>query len=341
MQQSFVPVVHAAINGRPHEANTVKQAEGVAAALNDLGYTSEVVRVGLDLTPLRALAHRRPLVVFNLVAAVEGDVRMAPFALAAMERLGLACTGARFEPMVAALSKQRCKELLELARLPTPPWSGSRTPPAGDRLVLVKSDSEHASVGIEPSSVVLAAEALRVIAEREQRFGGRFFAETYVDGREFTIAILEGPEGVEVLPVLEIHFENDPTGKPRILDYDTKWRSSGVAFTHTPIAFGLEEREPALARKLKRLALECWTVFGMSGYGRIDVRVDGAGKPWVIDIDLNPGITRQSGIAAAAEAGGIAYATLVERIVMAALPPVLPGSDEEQGPCLTEVEFRR
>jgi D-alanine-D-alanine ligase len=79
----------------------------------------------------------------------------------------------------------------------------------------------------------------------------------------------------------------------------------------------------------------------MSGYGRIDVRVDGAGKPWVIDIDLNPCITRQAGFAAAAEAGGIAYATLVERIVMAALPPVLPGSDEEQGPCLTEVEFRR
>ena len=318
---SYVPIVHGAIDGRPDEADTIEAAEAICETLRGLGYQSDILHIDLDLTPVEQIVERGPLVVFNLVDALRADLRLQPFVPALLEQLRVPYTGCKFDAIVAAMSKTRSKHLLKAAGIATPAWiDGIRNPLPGDTLVLVKSDSEHASVGIDASSVVLAAEAGAVIRQRESAFGGRFFAEVFIEGREFNVAMVEGAAGPEVLPCPEIQFIDYPDGKPRIVDYDAKWQAETFAYNNTPRAFGIEKSDPKLARKLKRMALECWRIFGLSGYARVDFRVDAMGKPWVIDVNTNPCITADAGFSATASEAGISYPQLIERIVLAALP---------------------
>src|SRR3546814_16493468 len=79
---------------------------------------------------------------------------------------------------------------------------------AGEQ-VIVKSDTEHASLGLDAASVVPAAEARREIAARQQRFGRPFFAEAFIDGREFNLSVLETAGGPRVLPVAELLFSSE------------------------------------------------------------------------------------------------------------------------------------
>src|SRR5262249_11046012 len=88
-----VPGVHAARENRPDEIDTVVAAEAVAGALRSLGYATEIVALAPDLGALDDLPTRRPLAVFNLVDAVDGDGRLAPMVPARLDALGLRYTG--------------------------------------------------------------------------------------------------------------------------------------------------------------------------------------------------------------------------------------------------------
>jgi len=317
----YIPIVHGATDGRPDEADTLEAALAISETLRSLGFASDLVHVGLDFTPVEAMARRKPVAVFNLVEAIQTDLRLQPVVPAILDRLRLPYTGSSFDALVSAMSKVRSKHVLKAASVATPAWiDGIRNPLPDDTMVLVKSDSEHASVGIDSTSVVPAALAQAVIAERERAFGGRFFAEVFIEGREFNVAMLAGPNGPEVLPIPEILFVDYPEGKPQIVDYDAKWSTESFAYNNTPRAFGVEKTDPRLARKLKRMALECWRAFGLAGYARVDFRVDALGKPWVIDVNTNPCITPDAGFAVTASQAGISYPQVIERIVLAALP---------------------
>ena len=320
-RSSYIPVVHGAMDDRPVEADTVEAALAISETLRGLGYQSDLVHVGLNMTPIEDIGRRQPLAVFNLVEAINADFRLQPMAPAIYERLRIPYTGCSFDAIVSAMSKTRSKHVMKAAAIATPAWiDGIRNPLPADTMVLVKSDCEHASIGIDSSSVVMAGEAQRVIREREKSFGGRFFAEVFIEGREFNVAMVEGPGGPLALPIPEIQFIDYPEGKPRIVDYDAKWMVESFAYNNTPRAFGIEKEDPKLARKLKKMALDVWRAFGLSGYARVDFRVDAFGKPWAIDVNTNPCITPDAGFATTASEAGISYPQLIERIVNAALP---------------------
>ena len=231
------------MDDRPDEADTVEAALAISETLRGLGYQSDLVHVGLDMTPIEDMARRQPLAVFNLVEAINADFRLQPMAPAIYERLRIPYTGCSFDAIVSAMSKTRSKHVMKAAAIATPVWiDGIRNPLPADTTVLVKSDSEHASIGIDSSSVVMAGEAQRVIREREAKFGGRFFAEVFIEGREFNVAMVEGPDGPQALPIPEIQFIDYPDGKPRIVDYDAKWMVDSFAYANTPRAFGIEAR---------------------------------------------------------------------------------------------------
>ncbi|MEZ5773414.1 MAG: hypothetical protein R3D33_01500 [Hyphomicrobiaceae bacterium] len=315
-QRSFVPVIHGATGERADEQDTVMAAEAVAASLRRLGYRTQVIGLGLDLRPVKRLAERHPLAVFNLVEALDTDCRTAALVPAMLDRLGLAYTGSRFEALTATASKLRVKQLLAYAGLPTPAWSKSGEGLDPSTRVIVKSVDEHASVGIDQGSIVPAGEAAAEILRRERLFGGSFFAETYVEGREFNISLIAGASGgVEVLPMPEIVFDGYGADRERIVDFDAKWNETSYEYHHTPRLFGVEAREPGLAAELKRIVMACWDLFGIDGYARVDLRVDAAGRPSVIDINTNPCISPDAGLAAAAAESGLPYDALVGRVV--------------------------
>jgi D-alanine-D-alanine ligase len=314
----YLPVLHGAAADRPDEADTIVTAQAIVAALRRLGYRSEAVKLGLDLSAVARLAARRPVLLFNLVEALDGDCALAQIAPAVFDHLGLAYTGSGLAAHHLTLSKTAAKGLLASAGLPTPAWSPDGGGFAADQRVIVKSDSEHASLGLDAASVVPAALARQEILIRQQRFGGRFFAEAYVEGREFNLSVLETPEGPCVLPVAEILFVDFPPDRPRIVDYEAKWQADAFAYANTPRCFDFPAEDAALLAELERLALEAWRLFGLGGYARVDFRVDGAGRPTILEINVNPCLAPDAGFVAAAERAGLDYDSVIGSIVTAA-----------------------
>jgi D-alanine-D-alanine ligase len=315
----FIPVVHAATESRPDEIDTIAAARAVAGAVARLGYATEVIGLTPDLAGLEALVSRRPLLVFNLADAVGGDCRLAPMVPARLDALSLPYTGARTGPWLDTLSKIGTKLRLAHAGLPTPAWSQDGTGLEPNLRVIVKPVFEHGSLGLDPASLVRAAEAPRAIVERTLRWRTEHFAESYIDGRELAVAMMEGPRGVEVLPIRETVFHGFGEGAPLITDYDAKWTPGSQPFLGTPRRFGVEHEEPELAAELTRLSLACWRVFALDGYAGVDFRVDPAGKPFILEVNMNPCISDDAGFAASALEAGIGYDAMIARIIEASL----------------------
>lgn len=310
----FVPVLHACSNERADEADTLAAAEAVRAALERNGYATDVLRfapIAMD-----ELAAREPLAVFNLVEAIDGRAQgalLAPWALACR---GLAFTGNSFEALLTTASKRLLKGLLAASGIATPALAGERGLPGG--CVIVKPEWEHASVGIDSRAVVAAGEAARAVAERTASLGLACFAEAYIDGREFNIALLDGCCGLRILPIQETLFVEWPAARPRVVDFEAKWSPDSAAYHNTPRRFGLEAAEPALAARLAEVAERTWFACGLGGYARIDMRVAASGVPYVIDVNANPGLGPDAGFVAAAAEAGIGFDALVKLLVEAA-----------------------
>jgi D-alanine-D-alanine ligase len=291
----------------------------VAEALGSLGFATEIIDVGLDLASIEILPSRRPLLVFNLIDAIEGDGRLAPLVPARLDALGIAYTGCGTSALLKTLSKIGTKLKLAHGGLPTPDWSmdGSGLDP--DARVIVKPVWEHGSLGLDETSVVRCADAPGVVAARTLRLNTEHFAETYIEGREFHVALLERTWGVELLPISEILFDGLAVHALKIYGYDGKWTQDSAAYIGTSWRFGLEEIELELANRLRQLALACWILFGFSGYARVDFRVDATGTPFIIDVNPNPYLTPDSLDADAAAEVGLSYKDLIARIVESSL----------------------
>jgi D-alanine-D-alanine ligase len=316
-QGGFIPVVYAATESRPDDALSAELA--VAGALEGLGFTTEIVEVALDLAAIEALSSRPPLLVFNLVDAINCDGRFAPLVPARLDALGIAYTGCRTSALFETLSKVGTKLKLADAGLPTPEWSTDGTRLNRDARVIVKASWEHGSLGLDETSVMRCAEAPRVVAARTWRLQIEHFAEVYIEGREFHLALLERISGVEVLPIAEILFGGLEAHAPKIVGYDAKWTPDSAAYIGTLRRFGLEQDEPELAKMLKQFALASWTLFGFSGYARVDFRVDPTGAPFIIDVNPNPYLTPDTEDAAAAAEAGLSYRDLIGSIVESSL----------------------
>ncbi|MFO7477243.1 MAG: ATP-grasp domain-containing protein [Methyloceanibacter sp.] len=315
----FIPVLHAAALDRPDEMDSIAAAEAVAAALDRLGYATEIVALTPDLGGIDRLKARRPLLVFNLVDAVGGDCRAAPEVPVRLDALKLPYTGAGTGPWIDTLSKTVTKLKLEQAGLPTPHWSEDGGGLDPEARYIVKPVWEHGSLGLDAGSVVRGADAERVIAERSLRWDTEHFAEAYIDGRELAAAMMDGPQGVDMLPIRETVFQGFDDGEPLITGYDAKWTPGSQAYAGTPRSFGIERAEPELAAELIRLAFACWDLFEVDGYARVDFRVDDAGAPFILEVNMNPCLGADAGLAASAEQAGLGYDALIGRIVEASL----------------------
>ena len=297
--------------------NTLDAELAVATALENLGFTTEIIQVTLDLESIESLPARRPLLVFNLVDAIDGDGRFAPRVPARLDALGIAYTGCRPSALFETLSKVETKLKLAHADLPTPEWSTDGPGLNPDARVIVKAVWEHGSLGLDETSVMVCEDAPYVVGARTLLHKTDHFAEAYIEGREFHLALLERVSGVEVLPIAEIGALAPHANK--IYGYHAKWTPDSAAYIGTLRRFGLERDEPELAKTLKQFARAAWTLFGFSGYARVDFRVDSSDAPYIIDVNPNPYLSPDAEDVAAAAEAGLSYQELIGRIVESAL----------------------
>jgi D-alanine-D-alanine ligase-like ATP-grasp enzyme/ribosomal protein S18 acetylase RimI-like enzyme len=328
-RRPFVDIVHGVVDrgGRPDEADTLIEAEVVAEALGRLGIGCEIRALGSDLAVLAGWREAGVDLVFNLVETWCGEGCRAHELPQRLEALGVPYTGCGAAALAATSDKMAAKRRMEEHGIPTPPWSadGAGLPPATP--VIVKPNGEDASLGIDAGSVVDSEAAPHLLAARARQFGGAWFAEAFVDGRELNLSILDGPQGPELLPVAEILFVDFPAGRPHIVDYEAKWLTDGFAFTHTPRRFDFPAEDAALIGRLGEIARRCWRVFGLAGYARVDFRVDPNRGPMVLEINGNPCLSPDGGFAAAAATAGLDLTAVVARIVRAAVPDLIPAGD--------------
>jgi D-alanine-D-alanine ligase len=310
---------------RPDEQDGQAQARAVARRLEELGHAVARLPFGFDLgAARRALADLAPDRVVNLVESVGGSGRLLHLAPALLEALRLPFTGAGSAAMLATSDKLVAKRLLAAVGLPTPAWVEARgaraAEPCAGRFIL-KPVCEDASIGIGDDAVVACGEPgrlLDLLAERSARLGSDVFAETYVEGREVNLSLLAKGDGVEVLPPAEILFEGFPSGKPRIVGYAAKWDPASFEFRHTPRRFDFPAADALLLVELERLARRAWSLFGLSGYARVDFRVDAAGRPWILEVNANPCLSEDAGFAAAAARANLGPRQVIERILASA-----------------------
>lgn len=160
-----------------------------------------------------------------------------------------------------------------------------------------------------------AEHLLARIEERRKTLGVAFFAETYIEGREFNLSLLASSRGPEVLPPAEIRFEGFPETRRKIVGYRAKWVEDSFEYTHTPRTFRFPQSDGPLLLSLADLAKRCWTLFRLRGYARVDFRVDGEGRPWVLEVNTNPCLSPDAGFAAASREAGLAFPEVIRRIV--------------------------
>ena len=331
-----VAIAHNALSpdARADESDVLVQVREVRNALGELGHASEAFAVDLNLqTCLTQIAAWKPDVVFNLIESLAGSDQLVSLAVALVESLGLPLTGSSAEALWLTNHKVWTKQKLQSRGLPTPEWleADSSSPNTfrtanfeiqAEDSFIVKPIGEHASLGMEESSVMRPRdfdELVTFTRQRSEKLGRTCFAERFIAGREFNVSLLADSAQCQVLPMAEIDFSAFPPEKPRIVDYKAKWETESFEFRHTPRIFLDNWAEPELADRLANLACDCWRVFQLGGYVRVDFRVDDSGEPWILEINTNPCLSPDAGYAAALRQAGIALPQAIQRILADAL----------------------
>jgi len=304
------------------EQDTLVQVEAVGRGLAALGHETAALPLGLDLTvAAAALAAQQPALVFNLVESLAGKGGLILLAPALLDALGWPYTGAGTAAITLTSNKLLAKRWLAASGLPTPPWF-TNADLRPDLTVagpwIVKSVWEHASLGLDEDSVLVEATGEALLAQWaacRNALGGEALAEAFIDGREFNLSLLEGPDGPEVLPPAEIRFDAYPAGKIRVVGYRAKWDKGSFEFANTPRSFDFPEGDAVLLERLRELTRRCWRHFGLRGYARVDFRVDRQGNPWILEVNANPCLSPDGGFQAAAQRAGLSFAEVLARIV--------------------------
>jgi D-alanine-D-alanine ligase len=307
------------MGGRSLERDvSMRSGERVFGALSELGYRA----LALDVTPelVETLRREKPDAVY---IALHGKFGEDGTVQEALEFLGIPYTGAGVVASTLAWDKALSKRLFAAAGIPTPPWvtftsDAFKEMGAASALDLVPDAVGGLPLCVKPSkqgsalglSKVEDAATLPDALLTALSYGDAALVEKWVDGTELAVSVLGGPEGPEVLPPVEM------VAKSGVFDYTAAY-TAGATDYYCPARL-----DEAATAEVVRLARECHLLLGCRDVSRVDMVVDGRGRPFALELNTSPGMTGTSLLPMAALAAGIEFPSLVGRMVMAALDRV-------------------
>jgi D-alanine-D-alanine ligase len=286
--------------------------EAIERALVDQGSAVTRIPVHTDGRWIERLRKGGFDLVFNMCEGVNGVAALEPSVIAVFELLGLPYTGSSSFTTGLCLRKHLVNSVLADAGLPVPAFTTVRRDDPVEPIgfpAICKPAAEDASIGIEQNSVVRTRRALASRVEAMHERWGQVLVQRYVEGREVNVGVV----GDQVLPVAEIDFSGMPKGKWRIVSYRSKWETGCDEDVGTAPRCPAD-LSPEVEEEVRRLALRAWQVAGGQGYGRVDMRIDRDGQPWILEVNPNPDIAPDAGLARMARAGGMAYPQLIHAI---------------------------
>jgi D-alanine-D-alanine ligase len=298
-----------------------KMEYDVIGNLEQMGHEVEKLGVGSDLGAIRrAIDLFQPHIVFNLLEDFNDVPIYDQNVVSYLELQRVPYTGCNARGLLLARDKAISKKLLAYHRIPVPEFAvfhrgrPVRRPPRLGFPLIVKSLVHESSTGISQASVVEDEEKLRErVSFVHERIGTDAIVERYIEGRELYVGVM-GNERLEVFPVWEIFLSRLPEGSWAIATESVKWnpRYQRKHRIKTGEAKGLS---PGVTERIQKLAKRIYKNLYLSGYARIDLRMDENEKVYVLEANPNPQLAHGEDFADSAEAGGLPYDRLLQRIL--------------------------
>ena len=305
----------------PDELDVLEEAVFFEKGLQEMNVAVKTLPFDNDLDQnIHLIRNHQPDIIVNLVETIYGDGRLIHFAPVLFEHLKMPFTGCTSESIYLTSNKLLSKQLMSSYGILTPRFFGESCqldPRLASEKFLLKSIWEHASFGMDEHNPVFIDSASIIHERLKTRNTGykAFFAEEYIDGREFNVSIIGNGSSPRVLPPAEIKFVDYPSEKPKIVGYRAKWDESSFEYKHTLRVFLDTIHETSLADRISEICLKCWKIFDLRGYARVDFRMDQQDKLYVLEINANPCISEDSGFVAAARQAHLDDKTIVGSIL--------------------------
>lgn len=319
MHEDLVPPDN--LNGHDLKTMEWKTEYDVVSTLRKLGHDVRPLGVKSDLGVIRnAVEDWKPQIAFNLLEEFDGVAVYDQNVVSYLELMRVPYTGCNPRGLMLARDKALSKKILSFHRIPFPDFmevSLGRTVRRPKWLpfpLIVKSVSEEASLGISQASIVEDDEKLRErVAFIHNSVGTGALIEQYIEGRELYVGVM-GNGHVHVLPVWELLMDKLPDDARRIATERVKW--SRKYQEKYGINSGEAKNLPdGMAEKIQHLAKRVYRALELSGYARIDMRMDAEGNMYVLEANPNPQIAHDEDFADSAEKAGLSYKDLLQELI--------------------------
>lgn len=262
---------------------------------------SKVNAIGIDADKnlLSKLKEERVDRVFIILHGRDGEDGKLQGAL---EWLGLPYTGSGVLASALAMDKVRTKRVWLHLGISTPPFESLR--PGSDFAAVLKRLGPSFVKPVNEGSSIGAC-GVETVAQMEAAFRKAYsydkevLAETWIKGREYTVAIV----GDEVMPIVELETKNT------FYDYEAKYLSDDTRY-HCPASLSAAETQ-----QLQDMAFAAYNAVGCTGWGRVDAMRGNDGRFWLLEVNTAPGMTSHSLVPKAAQAAGYGFEQLVLRIL--------------------------
>jgi D-alanine-D-alanine ligase len=307
-------------------ADVENAARDIAGALTATGHDVRLLAAPDDCAAAAQLVAQlqtdAPDLVFNLCESLAGDARHETLLPSLLELAGVAYSGSGPLALGTALRKDRTKAILRAAGVATPGGFTSEgalpaeLPPFP---LIVKPTREDASTGIWLRSVVHDVPSLQArVDEIVARYRQPALVEQFIAGRELYVSLVGNGADLQALPMHEVDFSEMPAGAPAIVTYDGKWDPASQEYKGTR-SIKAEQLSDDARGRCHEAARAAFVALELRDYARIDLRLDGDGVPWVIDVNPNCDLSDGAGVCRAASFGGLDYRDLIARIVATAI----------------------
>ena len=241
-----------------------------------------------------------------------------------LELLRVPYTGCNPRGLMLARDKALSKTLMAYHRLPIPEFAVFRVGRAVQRPkrlkfpLIVKSLTQESSIGISQASVVENEAALKErVRFIHHKIGTDAIVERYIDGRELYCGVI-GNLKLQVFPVWELLFKKMSDENWHIATERVKW-SDTYQKKHGITSALAKELPEGLSDEIQKISKRVYRTLDLSGYARIDLRLDGDGKVYVLEANPNPQLAYGEDFAESAETSGVSYESLLQRIITTGL----------------------
>jgi len=296
--------------------------ETIAAVLSSLARNHRVIPIEADEQAFEKFRKLRPDIVFNMAEGMYGISREAQIP-AMLDMLRIPYTGSDPLTLALCLDKALAKQVLSYHRIPTASFivvhDLRKKPEFPPFPLIVKPLAEGSSKGIGNRALVHTPKELKEqISTVLNKYHQPALVERYLPGREFTVALLGNGAGVQVLPIVEIQFEQLPAHINPIYSFEAKWIWDTVEEPLEIFACPAKV-SPRLKKRIEAVCQAAFAALRCLDWCRIDIRLDDAGEPNVLELNPLPGILpnpdANSCFPKAARTAGLSYVDLINRVL--------------------------